>query len=258
MVIKTKTLLLLILLSLFTACNTGYKMSREVKDAPYIYVDFKKFKEGRPCGELRFECLPESQKKAWQEEPLADGLDILELNSKTMNKYEQAVKAWNKQYHEYMKNHPKATIKEIMMLTSLDREFFRKVEAKEFLVEMEESLAKEFPGFWKNTSKKVRYRWMRRAMNKAKKFGYKPKQNNQMIELCARIGLDFDLNPKWKAVTEFIQIKERYVYMAVHYIDFTVFEKDCDKHGTRYTDWHLKDSLSYLPYPKRPVPKLNN
>ena len=95
---KTKTLLLLILLSLSTACNTGYKMSKEVKDAPYIYVDFKKFKEGRPCGELRFECLPESQDKAWQEEPLVDGLDVFELNSKNMKKFDDMVKEWDKNY----------------------------------------------------------------------------------------------------------------------------------------------------------------
>ena len=255
---KNNFLLLLITLFIFTACNSGYKMSREVRDALYIYVDFEKFKEGRPCADVRFECLPESQKKAWQEEPLADGLDVLELNSQTMDKFKVAVKAWNKQYHVYMKKNPNATRREIMLITSLDRDFFKKVEAKQFLVEMEESLEKEFPGFWRNTSKKVRYRWMRRAMNKAKIFGDKPKQNNLMIELCARIGLDFDLNPKWHYITKFIaEDAKNNVGAAIRYLDFTVFEKDNDRHGNKINDWSLRRAFPSLPIPKRPLPKLH-
>jgi len=245
---------------MFTACsNTGYKMSREVKDAPYIYVDFEKFKEGRPCGELRFECLPESQKKAWQEEPLTDGLDVFELNNKVMVRYNASVKKMWKDYEVYYSNpHPKGE-KEPMFITDLDREFFDKVEAKQFLVEMEESLEKEFPGFWKNTSKKVRYRWMRRAMSKAKKFGYREKQNNQMIELCARIGLDFDLNPKWNMITKFIIEKEDNIGTSNDYLDFTVFESDYSlQTGDKLTDWYLKEAFPGLPYPKRPIPKLND
>ena len=256
---KTKTLLLLILLSIFTACNTGYKMSKEVKDAPYIYVDFKKFKEGRPCGELRFECLPESQKKVWQEEPLSDGLDVFELNSKNMNKYKQIVKKWNKRYAIYdAKPHPKGE-KEPILETDLENEFIDRVDAKQFLVEMEESLAKEFPDFWKNTSKKVRYRWMRRAMNKAKKFGIISKKPQPMIELCARIGLDFDLNPKWHYITKFINSNpKKHVVYSVDYIDYTVFNKTHDRTGTRITDWSMRRASGYLPNPKRPYPKLND
>jgi len=254
---KTKILLLLFM---FTACsNTGYKMSREVKDAPYIYVDFEKFKEGRPCGELRFECLPESQKKAWQEEPLADGLDVFELNSQTMEKFDEMITEWNRRYEVYdSKPHPKGE-KRPSLETDLEDAFFEKVRAKQFLVEMEESLEKEFPGFWKNTSKKVRYRWMRRAMGKAKKFGYREKKNNQMIELCARIGLDFDLNPKWNMITKFIIEKEDNIGTSNDYLDFTVFESDYSlQTRNKLTDWYLKEAFPDLPYPKRPIPKLND
>ena len=256
---KTKILLLLILLSMFTACNTGYKMSREVRDAPYIYVDFEKFKEGRPCADVRFECLPESQDKVWQEEPLADGLDVFELNSQTMEKFDEMITEWNRRYEVYdSKPHPKGE-KRPMLETDLEDAFFERVRAKQFLVEMEESLEKEFPGFWKNTSKKVRYRWMRRAMSKAKKFGYREKQNNQMIELCARIGLDFDLNPKWNMITKFIIEKEDNIGTANDYLDFTVFESDYSlQTGDKLTDWYLKEAFPGLPYPKRPIPKLND
>ena len=255
---RNNFLLLSITLLIFTACSTGYKMSSEVRNAPYVYVDFEKFKEGRVCSDVRFECLPESQDKTWQSEPLADGLDVFELNSETMEKFDTMVKRWNRAYEIYdSKPHPKGE-KRPMLETDLENDFFDKVEAKQFLVEMEDSLEKEFPGFWKNTSKKVRYRWIRRAMSKAKKFGYDPKLNNSMVELCARIGLDFDKDPKWKEIIKFISLKERYIRMAIHYIDFTVFEKDYDKHGTKYTDWHFRDMLTYLPYPKRPLPKLNN
>ncbi len=94
--------------------------------------------------------------------------------------------------------------------------------------------------------------------NKANKFGYDPEQNNMMVELCARIGLDFDLDPKWKYITEFIAIKERYIGLVSKYIDFTIFEKDYSRTGSSITDWSLREALSYLRYPKRPVPKLHD
>lgn len=255
---KTKFLILSIILLVFTACSSGYKMSREVRDAPYIYVDFEKFKEGRVCSDVRFECLPESQDKAWQDEPLEDGLDVFELNNKVMVRYNASVKKMWEDYEIYHSQpHPKGE-KEPMFTTDLDRDFFDRVEAKQFLVEMEESLEKEFPGFWRNSSKKVRYRWLRRAMSKAKMFGYDPKLNQPMIELCARIGLDFDLNPKWHYITKFIVKKELHIPIACDYIDFTIFEKDRGYSGVRLTDWAMRRAIGVLPDPKIPYPKLNN
>jgi len=124
---------------------------------------------------------------------------------------------------------------------------------------MEQSLEKEFPGFWRDVPVKVRYRWIQRAMNKAKKFGYDPKQNNQMVELCARIGLDFDKDPKWKVITEFITKSEDNIGTANDYLDFTVFESDYSlQNGDKLTDWYLREAFPELPYPKRPVPRLND
>jgi len=77
---KIKLLLLSVVLVL-TACesktlkDTRYQMTKEVKDATYTYVNFEKFKEGRPCAEVNFNCLPESLDKSWQSKPLKDGLD---------------------------------------------------------------------------------------------------------------------------------------------------------------------------------------
>jgi hypothetical protein len=166
-----------------------------------------------------------------------------------------------------MKKHPNATREEIMLITSLDRDFFEKVDARRFLEEMEQDLANEFPGFWKEVPKKVRYRWIRRAMAKADKYGYNGGGKNiraktQIIGLCARIGLDFDLNPKWKAITDFIKLpqgsRRSYGTIACRYLDFTVFNKDYDVLGRPINDWALREALNYLPKPKRPIPSLND
>ena len=95
-------------------------------------------------------------------------------------------------------------------------------------------------------------------MNKAKKFGYDPELNNAMVELCARIGLDFDLDPKWEYITKFIKKKEVHLGMSCDYIDFTVFNKNKDYAGQAITDWSLQGALRYLPDPERPVPGLHD
>jgi len=98
---------------------------------------------------------------------------------------------------------------------------------------------------------------IQRAMNKAKIFGYEPKQNQPMVELCARIGVNFDKDPKWEAITKFISLKRRYVGLASRYLDFTLFDKEKDYGGTPINDWSLREVLSHLPYPKKPIPRLN-
>ncbi len=222
------------------------------------YVDFEKFKEGRPCAEVKFMCLPESQDKSWQSVATSDHIEDLELTPEVEMKYKKIAKQWNKDYDEYhSKPHPKGE-KEPMLITSLDKDFFDKVDERRFLEEMEQELEKEFPGFWKETPKKVRYRWIRRAMNKAKKFGYDPKQNNAIVDLCARIGLDFDKDRKWNHITKFIAKKERYIRLACHYIDYTIFNKIFYKPGQPYTTWHFREAFPDLPKPKRPLPNLGD
>jgi hypothetical protein len=258
----------ILLLFMVTGCDTGDEhlrdntiVNRIMKDQEQ-YVDFERFKEGRVCGEVKFMCLPESQDKSWQSVPTKDHIEDLELTPKVEKKYKLAIKASNKQYHAYMKKHPNATREEIMLITSLDRDFFEKVDARRFLEEMEQDLAKEFPGFWKEVPKKVRYRWIRRAMSKAKRFGYKGKKPVPMMELCARIGLDFDKDPKWYYIVNFITQDPlnigTHMGIACNYIDWTIFEKTHSFTGTRITDWSMRRAHPGLPRPKKPYPPLHD
>ena len=223
------------------------------------YVDFKGWSEGRLCDKLLWKCLPESNDtKRWQQ-PLKNGLDSLELTPQVMRKFRASIKAWNAYADAYTKEHPHATQEEIMQLSSLDKDFFEKVEAKQFLKEMEQDLEKEFPGFWRDVPKKVRYRWIQRAMNKAKKFGITSKGPGDMIELCARIGLDFDKDPKWDYIVKFIKEDPRnHVIYAVDYIDWTVFGKKYNNAGIKITDWSMRRAIGKLPPPKKPYPRLND
>ena len=251
-----KTLLTLTTL-LLLGCNAQTSAERYFSRAHMVvYVDFEKWKEGRVCSELRFQCLPESQDKAITETPLENGLDSFELTPEVLKQANSYLEKWNINSEKYDKEVHEEGEEAPMFVTEFEAEFFDKVEEKRFLEEMESDLEKEFPGFWRDTPKAVRYRWIQRAMNKAKKFGYDPKLNNAIVDLCARIGLNFDQDPKYKEITEFIKIRERYIRMSCHYIDYTVFEKTHDEFGTKYTDWYFREISGYLPAPKRPLPSL--
>jgi hypothetical protein len=217
------------------------------------YVDPQEWAEGRVCDKLLWKCLPESQDTALWEKPLENGLDSFELTPEVMKRYKAIIQRWHDEYFEHKK-------KELSMKQeALDKAFYERVEEKVFLREMEQSLEKEFPGFWRDVPVKVRYRWIQRAMNKAKRFGDDPKQNNPMVELCARIGLDFDKDPKWVAITQFVakDSKNNIVY-AIRYLDWTILGKTHDYGGTRITDWSMRRAIGALPYPKKPYPKLND
>ena len=91
------------------------------------------------------------------------------------------------------------------------------------------------------------------------RFGIKSKGPGAMVELCARIGLDFDKDPKWDYITKFIaKDPKNYVSIAINYIDWTVFGKTHARTGTRITDWLMRRAHPGLPYPKKPYPKLND
>ena len=251
--------ILTLLILLFAGCEskTGHETLQMEKEDPY--VDFKRWSEGRVCDKLLWKCLPESNDTARWQKPLENGLDSFELNKETMSKYDRIGRDWNKHYDEYHAKPHKQGEKEPMLISALDKKFVDRVEAKRFLVKMEKRLEKEFPGFWRDVPKKVRYRWIQRAMNKAKVFGDDPKQNNLMVELCARIGLDFNNDPKWQAITKFIkEDPENHLSYAVDYIDYTVFNKTYDWTGTRITDWSMRRAIGRLPAPKKPYPRLND
>ncbi len=241
---------LFIMLLLLSGCQS------KPKDT---YVDFKGWSEGRVCDKLLWKCLPESNDtKRWQK-PLENGIDTLELNKETLSKSERIGREWERRYDEYHAKPHKQGEKEPMLVSALDKKFLQRVAAKQFLVDMEQDLGKEFPGFWRDTPKKVRYRWIQRAMNKAKRFGSDPKQNKPMIELCARIGLDFDKDPKWDYIVKFIEEDpQNHVVYAIRYLDWTLFDKTHDYGGTKITDWSMGRAIGKLPYPKKPYPRLND
>ncbi len=219
------------------------------------YVDFKGWSEGRVCDKVLWKCLPESNDtKRWQK-PLENGLDSFELTTEVLQKQRAIVQRWRDEEDGKVKE-------QSMRLSQLSEGFYDRVEAKKFLKEMEQDLEKEFPGFWRDTPKKVRYRWIQRAMNKAKRFGSDPKQNNAIVELCARIGLDFDKDPKWDYIVKFITSDPKNIDSNIgitcDYIDWTVFDKSKGYSGVPITDWSMRDTFGYLPDPKKPYPKLND
>jgi len=265
---KPYNLLLLISALLLSGCDREIvKTEREWVDpkAKY-YVDFERFKEGRPCADVRFECLPESRDRSWQEQNLSSGLDTFELTPEVMKRYDETIEEYNRRYDAFWQTHDYNSYwkkhkggDQPVKMSALSRDFVERVRARQFLEEMEERLEKEFPGFWRDVPKPVRYRWIRRAMNKAKKFGHKSKRPGSMVELCARIGLDFDKDPKWKVITEYIALDPRnHISRAINYIDWTVFGKTHARTGTKITDWLMRDTFGYLPAPKKPYPRLND
>lgn len=246
--------LLLVHLVLFSACENSAKTQDKEKNIYQdTYVDFNRFKENRPCSEVKFMCLPESQDKSWQTIAPKDGLDTWELSPEVMKKHRSIIQRWRDEEDGKVKD-------EDMKTAAISEAFYDRVKAKQFLVEMEEDLEKEFPGFWRDVAKPVRYRWIRRAMNKAKTFGGDPKQNNAIVELCARIGLDFDKDPKWDYIVKFITSDpkniETHMGKACNYIDWTILNRTHAYTGTKITDWSMRRVNGWLPSPKNPYPKL--
>jgi len=236
-----------ILLALMMGCNTSQHKKKQD-----TYVDFKGWSEGRVCDKLLWKCLPESNDtKRWQK-PLENGLDSFELTTEVLQKQRAIVQRWRDEEDGKVKE-------QSMRLSQLSEGFYDRVEAKKFLKEMEQDLEKEFPGFWRDTPKKVRYRWIQRAMNKAKRFGITSKAPGDIVELCARIGLDFDRDPKWDYIVKFIEEDPKnHVVYAVDYIDWTVFNKEYNNAGTKITDWSMGRAIGKLPDPKKPYPRLND
>jgi hypothetical protein len=232
-----------------------YEVQMKQKHKAYyesVYVDPNEWAEGRVCDKLQWDCLPESKDtKRWQR-PLENGLDSFELTPEVLHKRQEIVQRWRDEEDGKVKE-------QSMQLSQLSEAFYDRVEAKKFLSEMEESLEKEFPGFWRGVPIKVRYRWIQRAMNKAKRFGVESKTPGAMVELCARIGLDFDKDPKWQVITEFVlKDPNNNIMEAINYLDWTVFEKTHALTGTKITDWLMRRAIGGLPKPKKPYPKLND
>lgn len=245
------------------------------------------FDQGRFCHEEKFACLPESRDPEWKKtEPLVDGREFFEFDQAKYDRLEKINMMTDAERKAAMENY---------VLTQEDFDWMVQVNIKKFYIDKELELEKRYPGFWGDTPRTARHRWMRMAAAKSRKYGYgfrfeteydrngelisrKQLMNpegtpyvadhddgdaHQFIELCARIGLNFDSDPKWKYIVDYISKPESadrgYAGAAALYIDFTVFGKNKSPTGTVFTDWSLKNALGTgrLPKPNRPLPKLH-
>ncbi|QOG13213.1 hypothetical protein [Arcobacter sp. FWKO B] len=218
------------------------------------------YKQDRYCMDyLKFECLPESRdKKLLDLTTLYDyEVDILEPTPQELQKKAEIL-AKKKREEKPMQQY---------VFDESDADMLYIIGFKNYMLEMEQTMEKQYPGFWGDIPRKVRHRWMRLCIAKANKYDYGKRGGNlreaqQFIELCARIGLYFDSDPKWQYIVDFISLPESRVRghagEAVEYIDFTVYKKDYTRTGTKFTDWLLRTSLKHLPYPDRKVPRLND
>ncbi len=180
------------------------------KKKVYYHLDPKGWSNNRLCDKMLWKCLPESNDTVRWQKPLKNGLDSFKLTPKINKKFDNILKHYNKVYEafwkkhnikHYWKTHKKAPILE----SKADFKFLNKVSKKRFLIELEKNLQKEFPGFWNGVPKKIRYRWLNQAMNRAKIFNDLPNLNSYlMVELSARIGIDFNKKSKWKQLKKTI------------------------------------------------------
>ncbi len=276
-----KPLLLLLIPLFFASCDND---PRHIDTTNLPTHNPTVFAQGRYCIDyLKFECLPESRdsKILKGNEPLADGkFPFYEYDEKRYNNLVRINEMEDKERKEKMEHY---------VLTEADYEWMDKVVIKQWYKEMEAKMEEQYLGFWGDTPRSVRHRWMRLCVAKAMKYGYglkkkrteisenpykyteeilldkngKPycvsstiRENQQFIELCGRIGLNFDREPKWQYIVDFIKHPESvsigHAGAAVEYIDFTVYGKDIF-YGDPITDWSMRDALRYLPYPNRPV-----
>ena len=232
-----------------------YVYHEKIKNAKKIYVDFKKFQEGRFCSEVKFSCLPESKDTELLDKTLYDGLSTFKLAEE---KYNDLITLSYINYDNYQKKkHPICENPPEIWLKRAEQDLVEKASKKRELIKIEKSIAKELPYFWGDTPKVVRYNWILKAMDVGEEFGYGKK--GMMVGLCARIGINFYKDPKYKYITGFVGIRTRNISYASDYIDFTIFDKRYDSAGNRYTRYLFGDSLRYLPRIKNTtLPRLND
>ena len=283
---RFKPLWLVFIPLLFASCAAKDKRHIDTSNLPTHNKAV--FDEGRYCSDyLKFECIPDSRDPNILKgnEPLADvKFPFYEYDEKKYNNLVRINDMEDKERKAKMEHY---------VLTKEDYVWMDQVRISQWYKEMEATMEKQYPGFWGETPRPVRHRWMRLCVAKGMKYGYglrkkrteisenpyvyteeilldkngKPftdsngvRSLQQFIELCARIGLNFDRDPKWQYIVDFIKINKdgASAGTACDYIDFTVYNKDESAFGYTFTDWSLKDAIGRLPYPSRSIPRLND
>lgn len=293
-----KPFLLLLIPLLFVSCSA--KDTRHIDTTNLPTHNKAVFNEGRYCSDyLKFECLPESKDALIVNgnEPLADGkfpfydwdekkynnlvrinnMEDKERNAKMEHYvltsadyewmanvrlsqwYKEMEATMEKQYPEFWGETPREVRHRWMRLCVAKGNKYGYGLQTERVNEKGEILKFDPAKPWEMKN----YPIERLALDKdgkPKVIKGEVREMQSWIELCGRIGLNFDRDPKWKYILDFVKINKdgADTGTACDYIDFTIFGKDDSAYGYKFTTWSLGDALRHLPYPNRPVPRLND
>jgi len=255
---KTKTKYFLYASVIFTVLFTLVYIpyAKEQKRLLYEkrYIDYDEYLSTKLCDKMQLKCLPEYADKSWQTENIKDDFsDIFDTNSKEHKITTLYAKMRNNSdtYDKYRK----LLQKEVKMnLDDLSNDFFKRVAKNAEYLEIYNDLQRQFPDIWKDIKRGVALRWIRRVEYKADVFN-DTGNTYQWADLCARIGINFDKDPQYEAITKFLQdpyaSKGDYIGTVIEYLEWTLFEQDKSRSTNIWiTGWSM-GAIGSLPKPKR-------
>jgi hypothetical protein len=195
----------------------------------------------RQCNEIKFECLPEMADPSWQDISQNNGqVESLVINNVVNQKAEKL------KYIISLTEQERSQAGITYVPTKKDYDFLHQLSTRDAIIEYEKDIAKLLPGYWGDTPKPIRYRWLRMAIVKAKKYANDDNGPYPwvMIRLCVRIGLRFDMDPKWEPIREYIQSGSHSDYgenisEIIDYIDYSIFDRKTSEFGDQIVPRNL-------------------
>ncbi|WGE78118.1 hypothetical protein NYR82_04605 [Actinobacillus equuli subsp. haemolyticus] len=186
-------------------------------------VNFREeFFKHRPCAEVKYRCLPESQGN--QEKPMF---------------------APSKPY----------------VITAQDRANMEQDRTLSMYKEISQMLEIYYPGFWEGvTDEQVKIAWMAKVDEISKRyFGHSRMEGDfmAMAHICAIIGTDFESKPNLQFIVKKLQQDKEDPSAVSHVIDYLRFEilkKDYDVGGVHYNTWSLRGIQEGMPKITRHIP----
>ncbi|WGE42558.1 hypothetical protein [Actinobacillus equuli] len=183
-------------------------------------VNFREeFFKHRPCAEVKYRCLPESQGN--QEKPMF---------------------APSKPY----------------VITAQDRANMEQDRTLRMYKEISQMLEIYYPGFWQDFDEKTQLVWLEKVDEITKRY-YPNRQDyhlESMASICAIIGLNFETDPNLAFVVQKIKSRNDYgVLVDINdYLRFEVLGKDFDDGGVHYNTWSLRGVQEGMPKITRHIP----
>nr|WP_077423017.1 hypothetical protein [Rodentibacter myodis] len=177
----------------------------------------EEFFKQRPCAEVKYRCLPENQEKT-----MIDTSKPYVLSAEEWTRIEQ-----DKTLRMY---------KEISQMLEI-----------------------YYPGFWKDvTDEQVKINWVEKADKLTKKYVGNDRFRGdleEMTQICAIIGLGFEMDPKFKFIVNRFQKNDVFALSNIlDYLRFEVLKKDFDTGGTHYNTWSLRGVQENMPPITRHIP----